>query len=43
MDSVTWRLLVGGSLMMTGVFIVELLPSSRGVVAEIEAEEGPAC
>ena len=43
MDTVTWRLLVGGSLMMTGVFIVELLPSGRGVVAEIEAEEGPAC
>ena len=42
MDSVTWRLLVGGSLMLTGVFIVELLPSCKGVVAEIEAEEGPA-
>jgi drug/metabolite transporter (DMT)-like permease len=42
MDSVTWRLLVGGSLMLTGVFVVELLPSSKGVVAEIEAEEGPA-
>ena len=42
MDSVTWRLLVGGSLMLTGVFIVELLPSSKGVMAEIEAEEGPA-
>jgi len=42
MDSVTWRLLVGGSLMLTGVFIVELLPSSKGVVEEIEAEEGPA-
>src|SRR5665647_540541 len=40
MDSVTWRLLMGGSLMLTGVFIVELLPSSKGVVAEIEAEEG---
>ena len=40
MDSVTWRLLVGGSLMLTGVFIVELLPSSKGVVEEIEAEEG---
>ncbi len=43
MDSVTWRLLVGGSLMMTGVFVVELLPSGKGVVREIEAEEGPAC
>jgi drug/metabolite transporter (DMT)-like permease len=42
MDSVTWRLLVGGLLMMTGVFIVELLPSAKGVVAEIEAEEGPS-
>jgi len=41
MDALTWRLLVGGSLMLTGVFIVELLPSSRGVVEEIEAEEGP--
>jgi len=40
MDSVTWRLLLGGSLMLSGVFIVELLPSSKGVVAEIEAEEG---
>ncbi len=40
MDQVTWRLLVGGSLMLTGVFIVELLPSGKGVVAEIEAEEG---
>jgi len=27
--------------MLTGVFVVELLPSSRGVVEEIEAEEGP--
>jgi drug/metabolite transporter (DMT)-like permease len=42
MDSVTWRLLVGGSLMLTGVFIVELLPGSRAIVDEIEAEEGPA-
>jgi drug/metabolite transporter (DMT)-like permease len=41
MDQVTWRLLVGGSLMLTGVFIVELLPSRKGVVEEIEAEEGP--
>jgi drug/metabolite transporter (DMT)-like permease len=40
MDSVTWRLLVGGSLMLTGVFVVELLPSSKGVVDEIKAEEG---
>ena len=40
MDSVTWRLLVGGSLMLTGVFIVELLPSGKDVVEEIEAEEG---
>jgi len=42
MDFVTWRLLVGGSLMLSGVFIVELLPSSKGVVDEIKAEEGPA-
>jgi drug/metabolite transporter (DMT)-like permease len=42
MDAVTWRLLVGGSLMLAGVFIVELLPSGKAVVAEIEAEEGPA-
>ena len=42
MDSVTWRLVVGGSLMLTGVLIVELLPTSKGVVAEIEAEVGPA-
>lgn len=42
MDSVTWRLMVGGSMMLTGVFIVELLPSSKGVMEEIEAEEGPA-
>jgi hypothetical protein len=28
--------------MLAGVFIVELLPSSKGVVEEIEAEEGPA-
>ena len=40
MDSVTWRLLVGGSLMLTGVFVVELLPSGKGIVEEIEAEEG---
>ncbi len=40
MDTLTVRLLVGGSLMLTGVFIVELLPSSKGVVEEIEAEEG---
>ena len=38
MDTVTWRLLVGGSLMLTGVFIVELLPSAKGVVDEIAAE-----
>ena len=42
MDSVTWRLLAGGSLMLTGVLIVELLPTSKGVMDEIEAEEGPA-
>jgi drug/metabolite transporter (DMT)-like permease len=40
MDSVTWRLLVGGSMMLAGVFIVELLPGSKGIVEEIEAEEG---
>jgi drug/metabolite transporter (DMT)-like permease len=42
MDEVTWRLLVGGSLMLVGVFIVELLPSSRGIVDEIRAEGGAA-
>ncbi len=42
MDSVTWRLLVGGSLMLAGVFIVELLPGSKAIVEEIEAEEGRA-
>jgi drug/metabolite transporter (DMT)-like permease len=42
MESVTWRLLVGGSLMLTGVFIVELLPSGNGIEDEIESEEGPA-
>jgi drug/metabolite transporter (DMT)-like permease len=30
MDSVTWRLLVGGGMMLTGVFIVELLPGRSG-------------
>jgi drug/metabolite transporter (DMT)-like permease len=40
MDSLTWRLLVGGSLMLTGVLIVELLPGSKQIVEEIEAEEG---
>jgi drug/metabolite transporter (DMT)-like permease len=40
MDSVTWRLLIGGSLMLAGVFIVELLPSPKGVVDEIEVEVG---
>jgi drug/metabolite transporter (DMT)-like permease len=40
MDSVTWRLLVGGSLMLTGVFVVELLPGSKAIVEEIEVEEG---
>jgi hypothetical protein len=40
MDSVTWRLLVGGSLMLAGVFIVELLPGSKAIVEEIEAAEG---
>jgi drug/metabolite transporter (DMT)-like permease len=40
MESVTWRLLVGGGLMLTGVFIVELLPWSKVATAEIEAEEG---
>jgi drug/metabolite transporter (DMT)-like permease len=41
MDAVTWRLLIGGSLMLAGVFIVELLPSSKAIVEEIQAEEGP--
>jgi drug/metabolite transporter (DMT)-like permease len=40
MDSVTWRLLAGGSLMLVGVLIVELLPGSKAIVEEIEAEEG---
>lgn len=30
MDALTWRLLVGGSLMLTGVLIVELLPGPPG-------------
>jgi drug/metabolite transporter (DMT)-like permease len=42
MDSVTWRLVAGGSLMLTGVFIVELLPGSTAIVEEIEVEEGIA-
>jgi drug/metabolite transporter (DMT)-like permease len=42
MDSATWRLLIGGALMIAGVFIVEVMPSSKGVVEEIQAEEGPA-
>lgn len=42
MDDVTWRLLLGGSLMLVGVFIVELLPSSKAIVEEIRAEEGPS-
>jgi drug/metabolite transporter (DMT)-like permease len=37
MDHVTWRLLVGGSLMLVGVFVVELLPLSRGGRAESQA------
>jgi drug/metabolite transporter (DMT)-like permease len=41
MDLITWRLLVGGLLMLAGVLVVELLPSSRAVVEEIRAEEGP--
>lgn len=40
MDSVTWRLLAGGSLMLGGVFIIEMLPGSKQIVEEIEAEEG---
>lgn len=34
MDDVTWRLLAGGSLMLTGVFIVELLPARDPVTRE---------
>jgi len=30
MDTLSWRLLVGGSLMLTGVLIVELLPGPPG-------------
>ncbi len=41
MDVLTWRLLMGGSLMLAGVLIVELLPSSKAVMQEIEAEQGP--
>ncbi len=40
MDSVTWRLLVGGSLMMTGVVIVELLPGGKDVAGDTQAQEG---
>lgn len=32
MDALTWRLLVGGSLMLSGVLIVELLPAGGTVV-----------
>ena len=39
-DSVTWRLLVGGSLMLSGVFIEELLPSSKGVVERSRRRKG---
>ena len=42
MDSVTWRLLLGGSLMMSGVFIVELLPTAKAAVAASETQEAPA-
>ena len=42
MDSVTWRLVVGGSLMLAGVLIVEVLPGKKQIIDEIEAEEGKA-
>jgi hypothetical protein len=29
-------------MMLTGVLVVELLPGSKAIVEEIEAEEGPA-
>ena len=34
MDTVTWRLMVGGSLMLTGVFIVELVPNGKKTTQE---------
>jgi drug/metabolite transporter (DMT)-like permease len=40
MDEVTWRLLVGGSLMLTGVFIVELLPSPGDAARDVESQKG---
>jgi drug/metabolite transporter (DMT)-like permease len=40
MDSLTWRLLLGGSLMLTGVLIVELMPSPQRVAPEEAAEGG---
>jgi hypothetical protein len=40
MDTETWRLLVGGSLMLADGSIVESLPGSKAIVEEIEAEEG---
>jgi drug/metabolite transporter (DMT)-like permease len=42
MDSVTWRLLLGGSLMLIGVFVVELLPLSRGGAAELPGVASPS-
>ncbi len=35
MDSVTWRLLLGGSLMLTGVLIVELMPSPQRAAPQV--------
>ena len=40
MDALTWRLMLGGSLMLTGVLVVELLPSSKAIEREIDAERG---
>ena len=39
MDTLTWRLMVGGSLMITGVLIIELLPA-KGSGLEHEAAPG---
>jgi drug/metabolite transporter (DMT)-like permease len=39
MDTLTWRLLVGGSLMITGVLIIELLPG-KDATPENEAPPG---
>jgi drug/metabolite transporter (DMT)-like permease len=44
MNAVTWRLLIGGSLMLIGVFIVEVPPASKGArrKAAVAVEERAA-